>query len=308
MDYARNLGDLHLLVQVIEANGFSAAARRTGMTRSLLSRRIIELERRLDVRLLHRNARSFAVTAVGEQVYRHAVAMCDAARAASTAASESIHGGQVRVAASGLLSPLLGGLLADFGMRHPQIHLSMTSYRGGIDALLQQHADVILSSAGSLPDSSDVVARPLAGMRMVVVASPALLQQLDQPSHPGQVQDRHCLGYVDHGLTQTWNLRGVAERRLHNRLTTDNLPTLLGSARAGMGLAQLPLYACHDDLAAGRLQLVFESFEARPLTLHALTMQGNAVGEITHGFIQFVRQSLADMQLHGILPTAPSAT
>lgn len=307
MDYARNLSDLHLLVQVIEANGFSAAARRTGMTRSLLSRRIIELEERLDVRLLHRNARSFAVTAVGEQVYRHAVVMCDAARAASTAASESIQGGQVRIAASGMLSPLLSGLLADFGMRHPQIHLTMASYRGGVGALLKQHADVILSTANSLPDSSDVVARPLASLRMVVVASPTLLQQLDRPGHPHQVEDRHCLGYVDNGVTQAWNLRGVIARRLHHRLTTDNLPALLESARAGMGLAQLPLYACHDDLAAGRLQLAFEAFEARPLILHALTMQGNAVGETTHDFIQFVRRHLADRQAHGILPAVASS-
>src|SRR5690348_15890380 len=100
MDRINNLGDLYLFVQVIEAGGFSAAATRMGTTCSLLSRRLIALEQRLGARLLHRNARQFALTATGERVYRHASAMCEAAIAAEQAAiSQDPTRGLVRIEA-----------------------------------------------------------------------------------------------------------------------------------------------------------------------------------------------------------------
>lgn len=302
MDQIGQLANLYLLTRVIDAGGFSAAARAMDTTRSLLSRRIIELEQHLGVRLLHRDARRFAVTAVGEQIYRHAVLMCEAAQAAAAVAREAHDGGGLlRVDMPDLLSPLLSGVLADFADSHPQVRLSAAA-GGGIDALLRQRADVALSLGHALPDSGDIVARPLGSARMVVVASPALLQRLDHPRHPDQVEDRHCLGYTGQGLAADWQLRGVARRRRHARIVSDHLPTVLASARAGMGFAQLPMYACHDDLASGQLQLAFEAFEARPLPLHALTMPGPAAGATLLGFIRFVRERLAGMPAHGVLP------
>lgn len=302
MDQIEQLANLYLLTRVIDAGGFSAAAREMETTRSLLSRRIIALERQLGVRLLHRDARRFVVTAVGEQVYRQAVLMCEAAQAAAAVARESLGaGGLLRVDMPSLLTPLLSGVLADFAENHPQVRLS-ASTSGGIDALLRQRADVALSLGSALPDSGDIVARPLGSARMVVVASPELLRRLDHLRHPDQVEDRHCLGYTGRGLAVDWQLRGAAPRRRHARIVSDHLPTVLASARAGMGFAQLPMYACHDDLASGRLQLAFEAFEARPLPVHALTMPGPAAGEMALGFIRFVREQLARMPAHGVLP------
>ncbi|KRF01796.1 hypothetical protein ASG87_09795 [Frateuria sp. Soil773] len=302
MDQTGQLANLYLLTRVIDAGGFSAAAREMGTTRSLLSRRIIALEQQLGARLLHRDARRFAVTAVGEQVYRQAVLMCEAAQAAVAVAREAQGpAGLLRVDMPGPLSPLLSGVLAEFADRNPQLRLA-ASASGGADALLRQRADVALSLGSALPDSGDIVARPLGSARLVMVASPELLQQLDHPRHPDNVEDRHCLGYTGHGLAPDWQLRGTTPRRRHARLVSDHLPTVLASARAGMGFAQLPMYACHEDLASGRLQLVFEAFEARPLPLHALTMAGHASGELALGLIRFVREQLARMPALGLLP------
>ena len=86
MEQADNLADLHLLVQVIDAGGLAAAAQTLGTTRSLVSRRLLALEARLGAKLLNRNTRGLSVTATGEEVYRHAVLMCEAAQAALHAA------------------------------------------------------------------------------------------------------------------------------------------------------------------------------------------------------------------------------
>ena len=73
------------LVQVVDHNGFAAAARALGMPRSRLSRRIGLLEERLGVRLIQRSTRRFAVSEIGREYYRHCVAMLVEAQAAQEA-------------------------------------------------------------------------------------------------------------------------------------------------------------------------------------------------------------------------------
>src|SRR5699024_4947051 len=89
MEQARHLDNLHLLVKIIEAGSLAAAARELDTTRSLVSRRLMALEKAFGARLVYRDARRFAVTPAGERVYKHAVVMCDAADAAFAAADEA---------------------------------------------------------------------------------------------------------------------------------------------------------------------------------------------------------------------------
>lgn len=291
MEQADNLADLHLLVQVIDAGGLAAAAQMLGTTRSLVSRRLMALEGRLGVRLLHRNARALTVTSIGEEVYRHAVLMCEAAEAALLAARHG-QSGVLRVGAHGLLMPLLDELGATWGGVHPDQRLVTCSAGNGATALLRHRQDLLLEVHMPAPVEG-LTAHALGSMRLVVVASPALLERLKYPTRPELVEDEHWLAVTD----LPWSLRGVAPRTLQPRLNSDHLPGLLAAARAGLGLVQLPMYACHDDLAAGRLRVLFEGFEARPLPFHALASKVSPAG----AFISFVRQRLAGMEARGML-------
>ena len=78
----QDLNDLYFFVQVVDHGGFAAAARALGMPRSRLSRRIAMLEDRLGVRLIQRSTRRFSVTEIGQDYYRHCVAMLVEADAA----------------------------------------------------------------------------------------------------------------------------------------------------------------------------------------------------------------------------------
>ncbi|MGP1664740.1 MAG: LysR family transcriptional regulator [Rhodanobacter sp.] len=300
MQQTNHLANLYLLVQVVDAGGLSAAARQLGMTRSMVSRRIIELERRLGVRLLHRHARQFAITPAGERVYRHALVMCDAALAATAAGRTALEteSGLVRIGVDPLLLPLVGELLVEFSTRHPLTRVVLSG--DNVTALLKHRLDVVLS-VGDLPsESAQLSADLLGGMRRVVVASPDLLQRLEHPRHPHQLDERHCLAYAP----RPWELRGASVSHRDPRLTSDQLPTLLAMACAGAGVAQLPMYLCHEQLAGGRLRMIFEAFEARPLPLHALSWSGNVGGQASRDFIAFARQHLAGLATHGIIPGA----
>lgn len=296
MDRINNLSDFFLFVQVVDAGGFSAAAGRMNTTRSLLSRRIIGLEKRLGVRLLHRNARQFAITAVGEEVYRHAALMCAAAMAAEQAATAAgSPNGLVRIEAQGWLAAIVSGWLPDFATTHPRIRLRIGSGRTDVSALLRQQLDVVLAERMTLPDSTDIVARDLGEMRMVTVASVDYLERHGAPADPWQLQDGQCLALATHEATVPWSFSGRPTWRPRARMTCGDTAALLSAVRSGLGIAQMPLPLCQDDLTEGRLRTLLETHEAAPLSLHALTMSGRVVTEATLHLIRFVQQRFASL-------------
>lgn len=302
MDLSRQLDNLYLLVRIIDAGGFSAAARDMGTTRSLLSRRMKTLENALGVQLLHRDARHFAVTAAGEKVYRHAVAMHECAQAALEAVHDSRHGGhrQLRIGMRDTLSPLFSDMLAAYASRQSGMRLSIDSQHGTVN-LLRQYADVLLHLGDTLPDSSDIVAHPLGRARLVVVASPALLRDLGHPRHPDDIPSDRRMAFTGFGPTPRWTLRGTRPASAAWGLASSLVAPLLKAARAGKGLVQLPMYTCHRELASGHLETTFDAFEALPLPLYALTPSTRKDSGV-QDFIRHVRKQLLSRAAHGILP------
>src|ERR1700761_3393293 len=82
-----SLDDFYYFAKVIEHKGYAAAGRALGIPKSRLSRHVTDLETRLNVRLVNRSTRRLAVTDIGQEVYRHAVAMLGEAEAAVEAAA-----------------------------------------------------------------------------------------------------------------------------------------------------------------------------------------------------------------------------
>jgi DNA-binding transcriptional LysR family regulator len=305
MDLTESLDDLYLLTRVIEAGGFAAAARQTGMTRSLLSRRMAALEHRLGAQLLLRNARHFAVTPLGSEVYRHALAMCESAEAAIRTVQDAKGAltGQVRIDMPDLAGDLLSQALVTVAAEHGRLQLSL-GMNGGVDALLAQRADLTLHIGDKLPDRSDIVAHRLGSIRLVTVASPRLFRQLGSPTHPDQLEDRHCLGYLGADGLHSWTLRGCSPRKPASPLSSGHLSTLLVAAREGAGVAQLPLHACAQDLAAERLLRIFEPFEPEPLPLHLLSLSGRALTATTRYIVRGLRKQLAAAAPPGVTVSA----
>ena len=130
----QDLNDLYFFVQVVDHGGFAPAARGLGLPRSRLSRRIILLEERLGVRLIQRSTRRFSVTEIGQEYYRHCVAMLVEADAAQEVIerSRSEPQGIVRVSCPpALLCFQVGGMVAKFMAANPRVvvHLESTSRR-----------------------------------------------------------------------------------------------------------------------------------------------------------------------------------
>ena len=176
----RDLNDLYFFVQVVDHKGFAAAARALGMPRSRLSRRIALLEDRLGVRLIQRSTRSFTVTDVGMEFYRHCVAMLVEADAAQEAI-ERIRGkphGIVRVSCpSSVLAFQVAEMIARFMAVCPDVEVQLESTNRRVD-VIREGFDVAIRVRFPPLEESDLVMKVLAHSPQRLVAAPAMLGAL----------------------------------------------------------------------------------------------------------------------------------
>ena len=272
----QDLNDLYYFVQVVDHGGFAAAARATGLQKSKLSRRIQQLEDRLQVRLINRSSRRFSVTEIGREFYERCLAMLVEAEAAEQVVAEvqAAPRGTIRIACPvALVQFQFGALLASFMAEYPEVSVQLESTNRRVD-LIAEGLDIAIRVRFPPLTPTDLVMRQLDESTQHLVASPALLATL---SHlPVSPADLHGLPSLD-GTTQgdhRWTFRrdtGEEARIVHRpRLITDDMAALRNAALAGVGVVQLPSMLIWDDLAAGRLVHLLPEWQIPAAIVHAV--------------------------------------
>jgi DNA-binding transcriptional LysR family regulator len=272
----QDLNDLAYFAEVVDKGGFAAAGRSLAIPKSRLSRRVAELESRLGARLLQRTTRKLSLTTVGEQVYRHAVAMREQAAAAEevVAHAQTEPRGTIRVACPiTLAQTTIGPVVSAFLAQHPQVSIDMRVSNRVVD-LVEEGFDVALRVRLTLDDSGSMVVKNLGPTHALLVASPALIARQGQPHSP---QDLARLDTVSMAATDglaSWHLRGPGAEHFtlshRPRLIADDLLTLLQMVRDGIGVAVIPDYMCHDALQRGELVLALPGWAPPPGIVHAV--------------------------------------
>ncbi len=269
----QDLNDLFYFVQVVDHGGFAAAGRALGIQKSKLSRRIILLEDRLGVRLLHRSSRRFSITEIGREYYDHCAAMLIEAEGAEqvVAKARAEPRGIVRMSCpTALLSFQFGALVARFMAEHPAIEVHLEGTNRRVDVIAEGF-DIAIRVRFPPLAPSDLVLRQLDESTQCLVASPALVAQpLPSPA------DLTGLPSLDLGPAQrehAWQLRHedgrTAAVRHVPRLVTDDMSALRDAAYAGVGIVQLPMMMIWEDLAAGRLVEVLRGWHPPAGIVHA---------------------------------------
>lgn len=297
-----DLDDLALYARVVEAGGFTAAGRTSGIPKSRLSRRITTLEDRLDVRLIQRSARSFAVTQVGEIVYGHAQKMVSEAEAAVAAASEAMSepSGTVRVSASIMMGELvLARLLSEFAQLYPKVKISLSLSDRFVDVAAERFDLAIRATTGPLV-SSDLVAKLLWQTQFVVVAAPKFLEEHGTPRTPNDLLDAPCIGLGTADAIRKWIFRdksgGTFEVEVESRLTVDNLIAATQAAVHGLGFAYVPDYTCHRELEEGALRPVLTDWAMPPGPVHAVYPTRRGVTSAVRHLIDFLADRMSKIE------------
>ena len=246
-----DLEDLHTFVEVADAGGVSPAARRLGVSKSIVSRRLVRLEEELRVQLLARTTRGAALTEAGAAFRDHAARVCaeiDTARE-SIQPTGDLHG-QLRITAPlSFGTTHLAPVLAKLARRHPLLHV-LASYNDRFVDIVGEGFDCAVR-VGYLPDSN-LIARRIGPVSGRLVASPEYIQEHGAPDTPDDLLRHQALMQG----TETWSFI-VGDKRVaihpQGRFKADNGAALAAAAIAGLGIAYLPDFLTETALASGAL-------------------------------------------------------
>lgn len=286
--------DMTVFVRAVEAESFSGAARRLGLAKSVVSRRISSLEDRLGTSLFHRTTRRLSLTETGHAYYervRHILAdVVEAEEVARRLQSELR--GTLKVAAPMSFGHLhLSAAVADFLVAHPQLEIDLDLNDRRVDLVSEGHDLAI--RIGKLADST-LIARRLASCRHVVCASPAYLQARGEPCSPEELEsDRHdCLGYSNRSTSEEWRFRVDGEwrsvRERTTRLGVNNGDVLRDAAIKGVGLVVLPTFIVSEALQRGELKAVLCDFELEEPAIYAVWPPNRALSAKVRKFVDFL--------------------
>jgi len=288
---------LATFVCVADTGSISGAAERLEVAKSAVSRRLRDLETHLGVELLHRTTRHLALTPSGEAFYHRArrlLADLDEAEEAVTREHGELTG-TLRVAA-----PLSFGLMhlqpavAAFMTMHPGVEFDLDLDDRESD-LVGEGFDLGLRLA-QLPDST-LIARKLAPIRNVAVASPDYLARRGTPTHPADLADHDCLVYSNVPESRVWGYHDARGRwqsvRGRRRLRVNNGDFLREAAIAGAGVAIEPTFIVHRAVADGRLVPILTDVAWPEIGAYAVYPQTRHLSARVRAFVDFLAERFA---------------
>ncbi|TPK81413.1 LysR family transcriptional regulator [Mesorhizobium sp. B2-4-17] len=258
---------MSLFVAVVEAGSLSAAARRFGIPLATVSRKVSDLERHLNTRLLNRSPRRLTPTNAGEAY----LAACrrildDVDEAERTAAGEySAPTGELAITAPVVFGrlhvlPVVTGFLAAY----PDVNIRLTLV-DRITQLVEDHFDLALR-IGQLPDSS-LVALGVGAIRRVVCASPAYLAEHGTPMSLDDLNAHGCVTFEGLASAAQW-IFASGKREVtvpvRSRLQVNTAEAAIDAAIAGVGPTKVLSYQVDAAVRSGMLRILLREFEPEP--------------------------------------------
>jgi len=270
-----------LFVQVVENNSFSRAARREGVPVSTVSRKIMDLEKALDVRLLERSTRKLRLTEIGQDYYercRRGLEEFDAANLLISAQQREV---------SSLSDTIIVPLVEAFQTEYPKVIVQclvtdrhVDHFSDGVDLSLR---------VGELADSS-LVARRLLRYRSVLVASQNYLDKAGTPRHPAELPLHSLVAFSRWDTTVRWELEkgGETEKvEIQPKIAINDYAGVQRAVTDGFGISEIPSIVCGMALKDGRLVEVMPDWQFAPTTIAAIYPSKRNLSRVVRLFRDF---------------------
>lgn len=287
------LDDMLAFIKVVDTRSFTAAADRLNLSKSVVSRRIGELENRLGARLLNRTTRKLSLTEVGQAYYERCTRILADLEEAEQAVAD-LHAaprGRLRVNAPVSFGVMhLAAAVAEFVERYPAVEIDMDLNDRYVD-LVDEGYDLAIR-IGRLRDSS-LIARRLAPARMALCASPAYLIKHGTPQSPDDLANHQCLIYTNLATPDVWQLQVNGETRavrVSGPLRGNNGELLRDAAVAGMGIVMSPTFLCGNALSSGTLLSFMADSLPSDAGVNAVYPQNRHLSPKVRVFVDFLVQ------------------
>jgi len=280
---------------IAEAGSISAASRRLGLAKSVVSERLAELERTLAARLIQRTTRKLSLTENGHSFLPRAQRILREAEeaAAELAARSGTLAGPLRLSAPvsfGILH--LAPALTIFLAEHRQIDLSLElddrfvdAAAGGFDAVLRH---------GAISDNR-LIAKRLATSRRVLLASPAYLAQRGVPSSLVALEQHRGILYSNReGDWRFSTGNGWSVVRPRAALRVNNGLVMRDATVAGLGIALLPAFLVYESVRSGALVPIDVGAEAEGAELFITYARDHGASAKIQMLVASLRRSFGD--------------
>ncbi len=294
---ADRIDAMRAFMAVCDLNGFAAAARRLGVSASVVTRQVAALEQRLGVRLLQRTTRSVRLTDAGTRFLertRRILAEIDEAERSAQDETAAPHGTLV------VAAPLL------FGRMHvaPIVSRLLGAYAGvSVDLqlsdrfanLVEDGVDVAVR-IGELA-ASGLIARRLGQTRRVLVASPDYLRANGTPERPADLGRHHVIAFRAMAPMTTWLRQRPGDARVaidvQPRLTTDSGDVAIAHALSGGGITAALSYQVHAALSSGALVEVLPAYAPQPVPIRAVFPTSRLLSGAVRAFVSLAEENAA---------------
>jgi len=239
-------------VAVAEAESFTKAAKRLGISTAQVSRQVSALETRMATKLFHRTTRKVSVTEVGRIYYQHCRQVLDGLEEAERAITnlQSTPRGLLKITAPVTYGErTLAPLVNDFIAKYPELEVKVSLTNQKVD-LIDEGYDLAIR-LGQLEDSS-MMAKRLGSRTQYVCASPDYVSTFGIPHSLSELEQHNCLQgtldywrFQEHGKTRNVRVKG--------NLSCNSGHALVDAAIKGIGITQLPDYYVLPYLEDGQL-------------------------------------------------------
>lgn len=253
---------MQAFVDIVEQQGFSAAARKVGRSKALMSKYVRELEDELGILLLNRTTRQFSLTEAGEVFYKSALEILQKVGDLQDTVREAGkgHKGRLRISAPRSLTDLEIGLpIVEFASAYPDITIDINLDDAMVD-MVEEGYDVAIRIS-RLTDSA-LIAKKLSDFRLVLCATPAFIETHGTPKSPNDLGDLPCI--VDTNLMRRANWRFLDDEGqeisvpVRGNIEVNSPEVARRAALAGLGMTLVPEFSIENELKSGALISLLE--------------------------------------------------
>ncbi|MFO0616185.1 MAG: LysR family transcriptional regulator [Polyangiaceae bacterium] len=286
-----HLRAIAVFARTAELGSFRGAASALGLSPSVVSHHVSELEAALGVALLYRTTRSVTLTEAGAALLASARVMIAAAEEGVSAVGDLADSpkGTLRVAApAAILTDALYEDLAAFARAHPRVAVSLHLSDTQVD-VVDEGMDLAIR-AGALRDSA-LLARRLFDFERKLVSSPAYAAERAAPSHPRDLASWDWIGLRSRPPVAEFFSRATdarVELPFRARVTADAAAALVGLARGGAGVAMVPSAMAAHDLEAQRLVEILPAYRLASPPVYAIFPSNAPRSGLAQRFVRFV--------------------
>lgn len=291
------LNSMKIFVEVVNGEGFTAAAEKIGLSRAQVSKSVMQLETHLGTRLLNRTTRRVSLTDFGRIYYERCNSILNEIDEIESMAS------QQTVSPRGILTisaPTSFGIvhlnkaIPEYIKQYPDVQITISLTDRFVDVVAEGF-DLAIRIA-ELKDSS-LIARKIAPCKRVLCASPDYLQKHGIPHVPQDLKIHQCLPYSNELRPDVWTLQGPNGNetiKINGPVCADNGDILKDAAVAGLGITLLPTFIVGPELISGNLKQVMHDYSPPEISIYSVFPSRRYLSAKVRTFVDFLSDYFGD--------------